>query len=267
MTFYLDKVPETVFFNLQKTNLSGSLTNASLGSVVLRNKNQMFKVGKNVIMVKLNDRRHPLNNLINQLETKKSIFIPNQYRFNIAASLDGKRYGYTTSDYFRLIFTEDPRSLKKYIAYTLEDFDLCLGKGALDLILLLGDRPLMMCPETAPHNTDGTCVSGMYPYDYFANRPLEENLVKRNEWILKKCPKEGTDDFIKRTIHIDNVCMGKRANELISILGDRIFYVCPPKHLRNPDGTCVTGIIPYQLEVEGDNIKSRNNWILKYCPN
>lgn len=265
--FYLDKEPQTVFFNLQKTNLSGSITNASLGSVVMKNDKKIFKVGKNVMMVKLKDRRHPLNHLINQLETKKSIFIPNQYRFNIAASLDGKRYGWTTSDYFRLIFTEDTESLRRYVAYTLEDFDLCLGRGALDLILFLGDRQLMVCPEAAPHNPDGTCITGMYPYDYFKNRPKEENLARRNEWILKKCPREGTSEFISKIIAMDNVCLGKKANELISILGDRIFYVCPPNHARNSDGTCQTGIIPYQLREEGDNLKSRNEWILKNCPN
>ncbi len=267
ITFYLDKVPETVFFNLQKTNLAGSLTNASLGSVVIKNHNQMFKKGKNVMMVKLHDRRHPLNILINQLETKKSLLIPNQYKFSVAASLDGKKYGYTTSDFFRLIYTEDPKSLGKFIAYTLEDFDLCLGRGALDLMLFLGDRPLMMCPETAPHNPDGTCVSGMYPYEFFINRPLEENIAKRNEWILKKCPLEGSESFIKKVIDIDNVCMGKKGQELIALLGERTFYVCPPYAPRNPDGTCVTGIVPYKSEEDGDHLQSRNNWILKYCRN
>jgi len=185
----------------------------------------------------------------------------------VAASLDGKRYGWTDTEFFRLVFTEDSSGLKKYISYTIEDFDFCLGRGALDLILFLGDRPLMICPETTPHNPDGTCISGMFPYDHFKNRSLKENIAKRNEWIIKKCPKEGTEEFISRVIQIDNVCMGKNARDLIAFLGDRTFYVCPPNFARNPDGTCATGIIPYQLQEDGGNLKSRNQWILKNCPN
>jgi hypothetical protein len=64
---------------------------------------------------------------------------------------------------------------------------------------------------------------------------------------------------------MENVCMGKTPSELISLLGDRIFYVCPPDNPRNQDGTCIQGIVPYQLEEEGDNIKARNDWIRKYC--
>ena len=134
-------------------------------------------------------------------------------------------------------------------------------------MLFLQDKPLMICPEIAPRNPDGTCVSGMYPYDHFKNRPLEENIVKRNEWILKNCPLEGSKEFIERVISIDNVCMGKKAQELIAFLGDRTFYVCPPNSPRNPDGTCTAGIIPYQNQEDEDNLKSRNQWILKSCSN
>jgi hypothetical protein len=265
--FDLDKDPYSLFFNVQKVNLTGSLTNVSLGAVVMENKNKIFKKGRNIIMVKIGDNRHPLNNLINQMEVKKSLTMPNQYRIDIAGSLDGKKYGWTTSNLFRLIYTQDPKSLKKFINYSIQDFNLCMGRTALNLILFLEKRPLLVCPENAPRHQDGTCETGMYPYDHFNNRPIEENLVKRDAWILTHCPVEGNEEFITKTIAQNNVCMGKKASELISFLGNRILYICPPADARNPDGTCVTGMVPYQLHEEGDNTKARNNWILKYCPN
>jgi hypothetical protein len=106
----------------------------------------------------------------------------------------------------------------------------------------------------------------MYPYDYFKNRPLAENLVKRDSWILKNCPVEGNEEFIKSTVAQNNVCLGKNASQLISFLGDRILFVCPPSEARNPDGTCITGLVPYKIEEGTNNNHSRNEWIIKYCP-
>jgi hypothetical protein len=59
--------------------------------------------------------------------------------------------------------------------------------------------------------------------------------------------------------------MGKSPFDIIEILGDRPFYVCPQNSLKNPDGTCVSGMIPYKFDPDADNLNSRNDWIKKYC--
>ncbi len=267
ISFDLDKDPASVFFNIQKINLAGTLTNISLGAVVMENRNKIFKKGRNNVMVKIGDTNHPLNHLVNQMEVKKSMVLPNQFRVDIAASLDGKKYGWTSSDLFRLIFTQDSDSLKKFTKYTTEDFNLCLGRTAIGLILFLQDRPFLVCPPNAPKNQDGTCATGMYPYDYYANRPLEENIRKRDNWIFENCPREGNEEYLSKVISSQNVCLNRTAKELVALLGDRNFYVCPPDAPRNQDETCINGMIPYEMKRGEDNIKSRNKWILKYCPN
>jgi hypothetical protein len=260
-----DKEPKSVFFNLEKSQLAVSLGKAFLGSVVISNKNGLFKKGGNTIMVKIGEHRHPLNNLVNQIKVKKYFFFPIDYKFSVAASLDERKYGYAARRIIRATLTESSKELEKYLKYTAEDFKLCLGRSALNLILFLEKRPLLVCPETAPRNPDGTCIEGMYPYGYFKTSPLKENLEKRNSWIYNNCPKEGSEEYIKKVTQIEAVCLGKSPTELISILGTRPFYVCPEKFPKNPDGTCISGIIPYQLEIEEDNLNSRNEWIIKYC--
>lgn len=260
-----DREPKAVFFTLEQSNLTGVLSNKPLGSVVISNKNNQFKPGNNIIMVKIGGNQHPLNNLINQINVKKRLVLPNQYRLGVAATADGKRYGHTANPLFRLIYTENRKELEKYIKYTAEDFELCLGRSALNLILFLEKRPLLVCPAKASRNSDGTCVEGMYPYDYFKNAPLQKNLEKRDAWILKNCPKEGNDEYIQKITQVESVCMQKSPSEIIQLLGTRPFYVCPVDFPKNPDGTCLNGIIPYQLEIESDNLKTRNEWIIKYC--
>jgi hypothetical protein len=260
-----DREPKAVFFTLEKYNLTGVISNMPLGSVVISNKSNQFKPGNNIIMVKIGGNKHPLNNLINQMDVKKRFRLPNQYRLGVAATLDGKRYGHTANPVFRTIFTEDPKSLDKYIKYTAEDFNLCLGRSALNLILFLEKRPLLVCPEKAPRREDGTCIEGMYPYDYFKNASFEQNIKKRNTWIFNNCPKEGDEGYIQKITQVESVCLKKSPTELIQLLGNRPFFVCPIDFPKNPDGTCTGGIIPYQLEIEGDNLNSRNDWIIKYC--
>ncbi len=260
-----DREPKAVFFTLEKYNLTGVLTNKPMGSVVISNKMNQFKPGNNIIMVKIGGNQHPLNSLINQITVKKRFNMPNQYRLGVSATIDGKRYGHTTNPLFRLIYTESPKALEKYIKYTADDFELCLGRSALNLILFLEKRPLQVCPKKAPRKIDGTCVEGMYPYDYFQNAPPEQNIKKRNAWIYNNCPMEGGEEYVQKITQVESVCLRKSPSELIQLLGTRPLFVCPADFPKNPDGTCESGIIPYQQENEGDNIKSRNDWIIKYC--
>jgi hypothetical protein len=260
-----DREPKAVLFTLEKYNLTGVLSNMPLGSVVISNKMNQFKPGNNIIMVKIGGNQHPLNSLFNQINVKKRFFLPNQYRLGVAATLDGKRYGYAANPYFRFIYTESPKAIEKYIKYTAEDFELCLGRSAINLILFLEKRQLLICPQKAPKNPDGTCVEGMYPYDFLKNAPLGENIKKRNAWIFNNCPKEGDEKYIQKITQVESVCMKKNPTEIIQLLGTRPFYVCPAEFPKNPDGTCENGIIPYSLETDGNNLNKRNEWIVKYC--
>ncbi len=260
-----DKEPKSIFFNMERSRFNLSLTKTFWGSVTILNKNRIFKKGLNTIMIKFGDTKHPWNHLINTIELKKSILFPEEYKFSIAASLDEKHFGNASRTIIRAILLESPQEINKYIKYTAEDFNLCLGKSAIELILFLDNRPLLVCPVNAPRNPDGTCREGMYPYDWMKNAPLEENLKKRNSWIYKNCPSEGSEDYISKITQYENICMGKKADDIIKSLGDRPFYVCPLTYPKNPDGTCVSGLIPYYFNVEGDNLKSRNEWIIKNC--
>jgi hypothetical protein len=266
--FHLDKVPKTVFFNLQKKNTIGDFTNKSLGTVVMESKLGRFKKGLNTIHLPVKGSNHPLHALVNQLDIKKTVFLPDQFKLNIAASLDGYRYGVVDHSLFRLRYFNDKKALEKFTKYSVKELDLCLGRTAANLILFLADRRLLICPESADRNMDGTCKKGMTPYDHFANRPEEENLKKRNDWIYKNCPVEGPEQYVQKIVNQYNVCRGKSARYIIKSLGNKTFYVCPPGEKRDSPGFCQTGMVPYKndFETQKENNRARNEWLMKYCP-
>ncbi|TDJ03792.1 MAG: hypothetical protein E2O68_09395 [Deltaproteobacteria bacterium] len=266
--FHLDKVPKTVFFNLQKKNTIGLFTNKSLGTVVMENKHGRFKKGLNIIHLTVKGSNHPLHALVNQLNIKKAVFLPDQFKLNVAASLDGYRYGVVDHNLFRLRYFIDPKALEKFTKYSIKELDLCLGRTAANLMLFLGDRRLLICPDSSPHNLDGTCKRGMTPYDHYKNRPEEENIKRRDKWILKNCPVEGPEQYVQRIVNQYNVCRGRSGRDIIRNLGGRTFYVCPPERKRDGEGFCLTGMVPYKNDFKTikENKRSRNEWIMKYCP-
>ena len=259
--FHLNKTPKTVFFNLQRKDILGVFTNKSLGTIVMDNDRKIFKKGENIIHLKINNKKHPLNALVNQLEISKTVILPDRYKINIAASEDGYRYGVFDDSLFRLRYFRDSKALENYNKLSVRELNLCMDKTAAELILFLGERRFLVCPKKAPRNEDGTCKSGMTPYDYISNRSKEYNIRLRNKWIMENCPKEGPDEYIQKIVSKDNICMGKSGPEIIKMLGDKMLYVCPPEAPKNRDKTCKSGMLPYKAD-----IRSRNEWIMKFCP-
>lgn len=267
--FHLDKVPKTVFFNLQKKNTIGLFTNKSLGTVVMENKRGRFKKGQNIIHLTVKGSNHPLHALVNQLDIKKTVFLPDQFKLNVAASLDGYRYGVVDHNLFRIRYFNDPDALKKFTKYSVKELDLCLGRTAANLILFLAERPLLICPENDVRNMDGTCKKGMIPYAHYKNRPEEENNKRRNDWIFKNCPVEGPKEYVEKIVSQYNICKGRSAPYIIKHLDNHTFYVCPPSEkIKDSAGFCRTGMVPYKNDYETikENVRSRNEWLMRVCP-
>jgi hypothetical protein len=282
LSFFLKEVPKTIFFNLRSKNTLGILTNKSLATVILENKGGRFKKGLNVMQFFIKDRQNDLFPLMDKLKIrKKHAFWASRYRLTVAASDNGLHYGDVDWSDFRTRTVSSKRAIKKFLKYSKNDQELCLGKTATELILLLEKRKFLICPLKAARHSDGTCKEGMTPYDYYSNRPEEENLKKRDDWIIKKCPKLTEEKTIREMTKKQNVCLGKSGHQLIKMIGDKTFYVCDPKSVfkNKKTGLCEFGMIPYTKSLlilsskekygdrsAEDRLRMRNEWIMKYCP-
>ena len=171
------------------------------------------------------------------------------------------------------------KAIKDFVKFSKDDQELCLGKTAAELIVFLEDKKFLVCPKNAKRNQDGTCVQGMTPYDHYSNRPKNENLKKRNEWIISKCPKLHKDEEIKKMVKKRNICLGKSGQQLIKMIGNKAFYICESQgSLKDKKtGLCLGGFIPYldaplltesnkeDLRPE-DFTRARDEWLMKFCP-
>ena len=274
MRFDLNDVPETVFFNLRKKATLGLFNlknpNKSLETVVIFNKDGKFKKGRNIIQLRVDDKNHPLYKIVNKLEIKrKKLFWANRYRMTVAASKNGKHYGDALWTDFRTRILSEKKAVEVFKQFAHKNYETCLGKTATELILFLGDRQFLVCPEKEPRNKDGTCKNGMNPYGHSASADMKENLEKRNDWIMKTCPKLTEDEKIKKMIKKENICLGMSGNQIIRYLGKRPFYACNPDHVdRDSKGFCKSGWKPYQDTIESeekDPLRARNEWLMKRC--
>ena len=207
------------------------------------------------------------------------MFWASRYRLTMAASKNGLHYGDVDWNDFRTRTVSSKRAIKDFLKFSKNDQELCLGKTAAELIIFLEDRKFIICPKNAKRNNDGTCTEGMTPYDYYSNRSKDENLKKRNEWIISKCPKLHKDEEVRKMVEKRNICGGKSGQQIIKIIGKNPFYICKVKgDLKDKKtGLCKGGFIPYldaplledskkeDLKPE-DYLRARDEWIMKFCP-
>jgi|GEM_PF-4920306 len=272
ISFNLEETPEKVFFNLGKNDLFVDLKQRSIETVVINNtsrlfKRNLFKKGKNNILFKIANKKHPLYPLAKKIDLSQRLF-SRKYELNVSASKDGVNFGNYETSVFSVYPTQSEKFLDGYIELLQKDEGLCLGKAASELILLLGNRKYLVCPENAEKRSDGTCKKGMVPYGHFSNQSLKDNLKRRNQWIMKNCPKLGSQKFTEMIIKSENICRGKTALQIIDMIGDAPFYVCASNSPRLKNGFCVSGMMPYPWFSNRPlikNIKARNGWILQTC--
>ena len=236
MRFHLDDKPETIYFNLRKKATLGLFNlknpNKSLETVVIFNKDGKFKKGANIIQLRVDNKNHPLYKIVNKLEIKrKKFFWANRYRMTVAASKNGKHYGDALWTDFRTRILSEKKAANVFKKFAHKNFETCLGRTAAELILFLGDRRFLICPEKDPRNKDGTCKTGLDPYGYSTSAKLNENLEKRNNWIMKTCPKLTEDEKIKKMIKKESLCRGMSGNQIIRHLGKKPFFVCNVDHI------------------------------------
>jgi len=272
ISFNLEETPEKVFFNLGKKNILIELRERSIDTVVVENKGgffgkKLFKKGKNRLLFKISNKKHPLYPLAKRLDlTQKRM--PKRYQLNVAASKDGRNFGSYETGIFGIYPTQSKKFLEGYLELLRKEENLCLDRAASELILLLGNRKFLVCPENAPKNLDGTCKDGFTPYGHFSNKPVKENVARRNEWIMKNCPKLGSEEYVKSVIKTSNICRGKTAMQIIDIMGSDPFYVCRPNAPRLQNGFCASGMMPYSWFSNRPlkaNIRARNGWLLQTC--
>jgi hypothetical protein len=272
ISFDLEDTPKKVFFNLDKKETFMDMFERSVETIVVENKTgffkkPLFKKGHNKILIKISDKIHPLFPLAKKLDLTGK-HRTRRYQLNVAASKDGKTFGHYDHSIFGVYPTQSEKFLDGFIEVLRKDENLCLGKAASELILFLGDKKYLVCPENAPKKADGTCVDGFTPYGHFTNSPLKDNLKRRDDWIMKNCPRLGSDQYEKMIIEKTNICQGKTGVMIIDSIGDDPFFVCPKDSLRDEMGFCVSGMTPYQWFSNKpliENIKERNRWLMKAC--
>lgn len=270
--FDLDETPKKVFFNLEKKDIIFDFKQKSMETFVIENKvrlfqKRIFKKGKNRFLFKISNKKHPLYPLAQKLDLGGRVRT-RRYQVNVAASKDGEVFGSYETALFGVYPTQSEKFLEGYIEMLQKEENICLGKAASELILFLGNKKHLICPENAPKKIDGTCQEGFTPYAHFANRPLEANLKRRDQWIMKNCPRLGSNEYAKMMIKQENVCRKKTATQIIDLIGENQFFVCPNKAPRTDDGFCVSGMTPYQWFSNRpmlENIKARNGWLLQTC--
>jgi len=272
ISFDLDDTPKKMFFNLEKKDIVFEFTKKSMETIVIENKTgffqkKIFKKGKNRFLFKLSNKKHPLYPLVAKLDLSGK-HRTRRYQVNVAASKDGKVFGNYETSIFGVYPTQSEKFLEGYIDALKKEENLCLGKAASELVLFLGNRQYLVCPEMSPKKLDGTCQRGFTPYGHYTNRPLKDNLERRNQWIMKHCPRLGTDEYTKMMISKENVCRGKTAVEIIDLIGEEQFFVCPKDAPRTEKGFCVSGMTPYEWysnRPAKENIRIRNGWLLQTC--
>lgn len=270
VSFQLEKEAKAVFFHLATSNFLGFLTDKSKSTVVVENKNNMFKKGLNIIQVKLSNKEHPLYPLYSKIKPVKRFFF-NGYLLGVAASKDKKNYGLMDYSRFDSMIVNDPNELENFNKTTIKEEQICTGRFASELILLLGDNPLRVCPDNLKQS-NGICKpgEGIIPYSWYKNRALAENIKARDKWIIDHCPRMEERDKIKKYLSKTIICSSRTGKSLIKILkDDEPFYVCSSDSERDNRGLCNTGIIPYTYYPIGfseSNKRKRNEWIMQFCP-
>jgi hypothetical protein len=273
VNFHLEKKPKKVFFKLELKNLLGIFNNKTLETLVIENKDGLFKKGLNSFIFYLTDKKHILYPLAKPIKFYKFGFMGNKYRISIASSEDGIHFGDVSSHYFRARPLYHKSKLKSLRKLTQKQTLDCLGKTSDELIFYLDRMEVkdhLICLQKSAREKDGRCKKGLPPYIKIPGM-VDKNRKKRNNWIIEHCPKVIDKEDIKRLVNRKDSCRGKKYKYISKEIGNDIFYVCDYWHDEKKEkGFCKDGVIPYMYDdllgkKHGENIKSRNTWLEKNC--
>lgn len=266
--FHLNEVPKKILVGLYKYNRIFSINNRTLIVDTIENKN-IFKKGENIFFYKINDKSNPFYEVAKKIELERTHGFLERYRFNMAASYDGKNWTSMIYSIFQVVYTDPKENLNDFIKSTVSDENICQGRFAFELKAFLGERPLFICPQNSARDKSGFCINGMKPYPWFNNKPLNENIIERDKFIDNHCPKLLGNAYLNDILKKENICNGIKGSAIIKHLEDLPFFVCPSQTKnRDQKGFCISGIIPYEYYSnysDEQNLRKRNEWLIKNC--